>query len=214
MGTEQKHWAKEVVQRTKKRDDIVCTRFCQKKVNQLLAKIAEANATIADFQIQLNTYWSQLTNMSTGAIPVLNPNTTSTATTGDTPVGTTTGTTRNRDPVDRIERLVLRYIQQCTQHVKRSAENKVRLARVQMEEFKALEDFEQIATPLQWNIHLTLKPRMKLWSTKNKNYHLATKRIEYNLPPNFIGKKSLAKKKLKKCTIKCAILQRITEPVP
>ncbi|CAF4426709.1 unnamed protein product [Rotaria sp. Silwood2] len=198
MGTEQKHWAKEVVQRTKRRDDVICTRFVQKKINQLSAKIAEANATISDLQIQLNTYWSQITNTNASTTtPVLNPNASIEATTAATTVTTTDGiittpstttTTRNRDPVDRIEKLTLRYIHQCTQHAKRLAESKIRLAKVQMEEFKALEDFEQIATPLQWNIHLTLKPKMKLWSTKNKNYLTATKRIEYDFPPNFIGK--------------------------
>ncbi|CAF3120354.1 unnamed protein product [Rotaria sp. Silwood2] len=198
MGTEQKHWAKEVVQRTKRRDDVICTCFVQKKINQLSAKIAEANATISDLQIQLNTYWSQITNTNASTTtPVLNPNASIEATTAATTVTTTDGiittpstttTTRNRDPVDRIEKLTLRYIHQCTQHAKRLAESKIRLAKVQIEEFKALEDFEQIATPLQWNVHLTLKPKMKLWSTKNKNYLTATKRIEYDFPPNFIGK--------------------------
>ncbi|CAF4310077.1 unnamed protein product, partial [Rotaria magnacalcarata] len=53
--------------------------------------------------------------------------------------------------------------------------------------FKALEDFEQIATPSQWNIHVLLKPKIKVWSTKNKNYRTVLKRIEYDLPPKFIS---------------------------
>ena len=61
-----------------------------------------------------------------------------------------------------------------------------------MEEFKALEDFEQTATPLQWNIHLMLKPKMKTWSTKNKNNQIAMKRVEYDLPPKFINKTELS----------------------
>ena len=56
-----------------------------------------------------------------------------------------------------------------------------------MEEYKALEVFEQIATPMQWNTHLILKSKMKLWTTKNKNYLAATKRVEYDLPPKFIS---------------------------
>ena len=60
-----------------------------------------------------------------------------------------------------------------------------------MEEFKALEDFEQIATPGQWNLHLILKPKMKTWSTKNRNCLTATKRVEYDLPPKFIEKNDL-----------------------
>jgi hypothetical protein len=33
-----------------------------------------------------------------------------------------------------------------------------------------------------------LKPKMKLWSTKNKNYQMAMKRVEYDSPPKFISK--------------------------
>ena len=61
-----------------------------------------------------------------------------------------------------------------------------------MEEFKALEDFQQVASPLQWNMHLVLKPKMKLWSTKHKNQQMATKRVEYDLPPKFIGNTQLS----------------------
>ncbi|CAF4154274.1 unnamed protein product [Rotaria sp. Silwood2] len=186
MGMEQKHWSKEIIQRTKRRDDVTCTRFVQKKINQLLAKIAQANATISDLQIQLNIYWNQLTN------PIVPPATTTTNTTISTitatPVITTESTVGRRDPVDRIEKLILKYIHQCTQHVKKLSENKIKMAKMQMEEFKALQDFEQIATPLQWNIHLTLKPKMKLWPTTNKNLQVALKRVEYDLPPNFIAK--------------------------
>ena len=38
-----------------------------------------------------------------------------------------------------------------------------------MEEFEVLDDFDQIATSLHSNIRLTLKPKMKLWSTKTNN---------------------------------------------
>ncbi|CAF4296920.1 unnamed protein product, partial [Rotaria sordida] len=42
------------------------------------------------------------------------------------------------------------------------------------------------------NIHLALKPRIKLWSTKNKNYLAALKRVEYDTPPKFIEKVDLS----------------------
>ncbi|CAF2157733.1 unnamed protein product, partial [Rotaria magnacalcarata] len=57
LATEKKHWAKEVVQRTKRRDDVLNTRFVQKKINQLTSNISEASAAISDLQIQLSTYW-------------------------------------------------------------------------------------------------------------------------------------------------------------
>ena len=100
IGTEQKHWVKEVVQRTKKRDDVICTRFVQKKINQLSAKIAQANATISDLQIQLHIYWNQLT--ATSILPTTSAPTDNLTTTSLNP------TRNNRDPVDRIEKLILR----------------------------------------------------------------------------------------------------------
>jgi hypothetical protein len=171
MGTQDKHWAKEVIQCTKKRDDIVNNRFVQKKINRFTTNIARANATISDLQIQLATYWTQATA----------------GTTISTAPSSTTNTNRIRESTERLEKIILKYIQHCTQHVKNVAENKIRLAKAQMEEYKALEAFEQISTPAQWNIHLILKPKMKLYSTKNKNYQIAMKRVEYDLPPKFIS---------------------------
>ncbi|CAF3262446.1 unnamed protein product, partial [Rotaria sp. Silwood2] len=66
-----------------------------------------------------------------------------------------------REPIDRLENYILEYIHTHTQHIKKLAETKVQLAKVQLDEFKALEEFEQIATPAQWNMHLVLKPKIK-----------------------------------------------------
>ncbi|CAF4115744.1 unnamed protein product [Rotaria sordida] len=68
------------------------------------------------------------------------------------------------------------------------AQSRIQLAKAQMEEYKALEDFEQIATPAQWNTHFLLKPKMKLWSTKNKNDQTLSKRVELDMPPKIIDK--------------------------
>ncbi|CAF3503095.1 unnamed protein product [Rotaria sp. Silwood1] len=81
-------------------------------------------------------------------------------------------TGRIRDAVDRLEKAILKYIQH---------------SQVQIEEYKVLEDFKEIATPNQWNIDLMLKPKMKQWNTKNTNYLTATKRVEYDLPQKFIS---------------------------
>ncbi|CAF4241523.1 unnamed protein product, partial [Rotaria sordida] len=218
MGTEQKHWAKEIVRRTKRRDNVINTRFVQKKINRLITVIAEACATISELQIQLSTYWmqtisettnqrlAQITanlvarqlsvdrarqtttagNVGTDTDDELDTGTTGTA--GAAP--TTTATTKNhiRESVERIEKYILEYIYFCTQHVKKMAQTRIQLAKAQMEEYKALEDFEQIATPTQWNTHFLLKPKVKLWSTKNKNYQLLSKRVELDIPPKIIDK--------------------------
>ncbi|CAF2874737.1 unnamed protein product [Rotaria sp. Silwood2] len=53
------------------------------------------------------------------------------------------------------------------------AQNRIELAKGQMKEFKALEDFEQIATPTQWNTHFLLKLKIKLCQQRIKiiNYY-------------------------------------------
>jgi hypothetical protein len=67
-------------------------------------------------------------------------------------------------------------------------DNRIQLCKAQSEEFKALEDFKQIASPAQWNIHYVLKSKVKLCSIKKKNYRTATKQVEYDLLPKFIEK--------------------------
>ncbi|CAF4430201.1 unnamed protein product [Rotaria socialis] len=203
MATEYKHWAKEVVQRTKRRDDTTNSRFVQKKMNQLMTGIAQASANISDLQIQLATYWeynaaemtaqkqAQTTAELTTNLIIERTGLTTTTTQVRSPTTMTASTitkVQSLDPVERLENHILEYIHQCTLHVKKMAENRIQLAKAQMAEFKALEDFEQIATPSQWNIHLMLKPKVKLCSTKNKNKTIATKRVEYDLPPKFISK--------------------------
>ena len=65
MGTENKHWAKEVVQRTKKRDNNVNRRFVIKKINQLTTYIAQDCANISGLQIQVGDYWTQTIEATT-----------------------------------------------------------------------------------------------------------------------------------------------------
>ncbi|CAF3183115.1 unnamed protein product, partial [Rotaria sp. Silwood2] len=204
MGTENKHWAKEIILRTKRRDDIVNSQFIKKKINQLSTVVAQANATISDLKVQLRTYWSQVPGYRKGKPTADNVAQTTTTTNTTTPTEiTATATTpkpiavpltvdKIRSKTEEIEKLILKYLQHCTQHVKKINETRIQLAKAQMDEFKALEEFEQIATPSQWNIHLTLKPKMKLWSTKNKNYLTAVKRVEYDMPPKFISKTDLS----------------------
>ena len=165
LGTNQQQWAKEVVQKTKKRDNVINTRFTQKKIARLIVEITKSTAIITDLQIQLGTYLSQQ------------------------PVQTTApSTNRTRDAIDRLEKAILKYIHHCTQHVGQMALNRVKLATAQLAEYKALKDFESLASPSQWNTHMILKPRIATLLTKSKNYRVATKRVEYDLPPKLISK--------------------------
>ncbi|CAF4307148.1 unnamed protein product, partial [Rotaria sordida] len=143
--------------------------------------IAENVATIVCEKINNNKK-----STTTTAAPATSPTT--------TPLPTAANTLKNqvREPIEKLEKYILKYVYTYTQHVKKMAETKVQLAKAQLDEFKALEEFEQIATPSQWNIHLALKPRIKLWSTKNKNYLAALKRVEYDIPPKFIEKVDLS----------------------
>ncbi|CAF1497080.1 unnamed protein product [Rotaria sordida] len=202
MGTENKHWAKELVQHTKKRDDFVKIRFVKKKINQLSATIAQANATISDLKIQLRAYWSQIPGYQKRKVTA--DDITQTVTAAETNTTTTTTITaaavtpklmvvplsidRIRSKTNELGKVILKYLQHCTQQVKKMHETRIQLAKVQMDEFKALEDFEQIATPAQSNTHFLLKPKMKLWLIKNKNYQILSKCVELDMPPKTIDK--------------------------
>ncbi|CAF4295352.1 unnamed protein product [Rotaria sordida] len=95
---------------------------------------------------------------------------------------------RIRSKTDELGKLILKDLQHCTQQVKKMHETRIQLTKVQMDEFKALEDFEQIATPAQSNTHFLFKPKMKLWLTKNKNYQILSKCVELDMPPKIIDK--------------------------
>ncbi|CAF2268916.1 unnamed protein product [Rotaria magnacalcarata] len=67
-------------------------------------------------------------------------------------------------------------------------QGRIELAKVEIEEYKALTDFNQIATPAQFNFHFVLESKVKQCSMKNKSYVMVTKRAEYGLLPKFIEK--------------------------
>ncbi|CAF4547627.1 unnamed protein product, partial [Rotaria socialis] len=196
MATENKHWAKEIIQRTKQRDEIVNNRFIKNKINQLALIMAQSGASISDLKTQLRTYWSQVPSYkgSKAAIDALaqgTPTTTTSSTTESTTskiTATSLAPDRIRDKVDQVEKVIYKYLYHCTEHVKMSIENRIRLAKAQLDEFKALEDFQLASTPNHRIIHFVLKSKVKLWSTKNKNRTTILKRIELDLPPKWISK--------------------------
>ncbi|CAF4663397.1 unnamed protein product, partial [Rotaria socialis] len=196
MATENKHWAKEIIQRTKQRDEIVNNRFIKNKINQLALIMAQSGASISDLKTQLRTYWSQVPSYkgSKAAIDALaqgTPTTTTSSTTESTTskiTATSLAPDRVRDKVDQVEKVIYKYLYHCTEHVKMSIENRIRLAKAQLDEFKALEDFQLASTPNHRIIHFVLKSKVKLWSTKNKNRTTILKRIELDLPPKWISK--------------------------
>ncbi|CAF2056870.1 unnamed protein product [Rotaria magnacalcarata] len=157
MGIKQKHWTKEVTQRTKTCYDVVNCQFIRKKINQLVDNIVQADATIFDVQVQLIRYWSHRNS-------------------------------ENHQTIESIEKQILEYISQCTPYVKKMFQVRIELAKVEIEEYKALTDFNQIATPAQFNFHFVLESKVKQCSMKNKRYVMVTKRAEYDLLPKFIEK--------------------------
>ncbi|CAF3575540.1 unnamed protein product [Rotaria sordida] len=162
---------------------------------KLTDEIAALSANISYLQIQLSTYWMHTTSEATTQKIVhttaeLTANLVTTTNANIPSLATTMSTIKNqtREPVDRLEKYILEYLHKCTQHVKKLAENRIQLAKAQMAEYKAFEDFQQIATPIHWNYNSTLKSKIKLWSTKYKNYRTITERIKLDLPPKFISK--------------------------
>ena len=61
------------------------------------------------------------------------------------------------------------------------------MAKAQLNEYKAFEDFEHIAMTSKWEIHFLLKPKMKTWLQKKKNYETTLKCVEYVLSPEFVS---------------------------
>ncbi|CAF1334283.1 unnamed protein product [Rotaria sordida] len=145
------------------------TRFVEKKTKRLTDEIAALSAIHTTAELTAN-----LLTITNANIP--SPATTMSAIKNQT-----------REPVDRLEKHILDYLHKCTQHVKKLTENRIQLAKAQMAEYKALEDFQQITTTIHWNLHSTLKSKIKLWSTKYKNYRTITERIKLNLSPKFIS---------------------------
>ncbi|CAF5189949.1 unnamed protein product, partial [Rotaria magnacalcarata] len=195
MATENKHWTKEIIRRTKQRDEIVNNRFIKNKINQLALIMAQSSASISDLKTQLRTYWSQVPSYkgSKATIDALvqGTSTTTSSTTESTTskiIATSLAPDRVRDKVDQVEKIIYKYLYHCTEHVKMSIENRIRLAKAQLDEFKALEEFQLASTPNHRIIHFVLKSKVKLWSTKNKNRTTILKRIELDLPPKWISK--------------------------
>ncbi|CAF3046168.1 unnamed protein product [Rotaria sp. Silwood2] len=136
MGAENKHWAKEIIQRTKRRDDFVSTQFVKKKINQLTAAIVQANAAISDLKIQLRTYWSQVPEYKKGKSAAdtttqnvtAQPTTTTIATTAPTSAESTAATAARpiasqlsldkiRNKTEELEKLILKYSQHSLKRV-------------------------------------------------------------------------------------------------
>ncbi|CAF1604167.1 unnamed protein product [Rotaria magnacalcarata] len=193
MAIENKHWAKEIVQRTKKRDDIVNNRFIGNEINQLSLTVAQASASISDLKTQLLTYWSQvpLYKGPRSAMDAMAQGTLTSSTTefiASKIVCISLAPDRIREKAEQLEKVILKYLYHFTEHFKKMTENRIRSAKAQMAEFKALEDFQLASTPPHWNIHLILKSKMKSWSTKNKNRTILLKCIELELPAKWIPK--------------------------
>ncbi|CAF1521900.1 unnamed protein product, partial [Rotaria sordida] len=64
--------------------------------------------------------------------------------------------------IDQFGELMSNYIEDCIQHVKKMCDKRILLAKAQMDEYKGLEDFEQVSIAPHKIIHLVLKPKMKI----------------------------------------------------
>ncbi|CAF1434005.1 unnamed protein product [Rotaria sordida] len=89
LGTEKKFWTKEVIQRTKKRDDVIDTRFVEKKTKRLTDAIAALSAIHTTAELTANLLTKTNANIPSPA--------------------TTMSTIKNqtREPVDRLEKHIL-----------------------------------------------------------------------------------------------------------
>ncbi|CAF1203313.1 unnamed protein product [Adineta steineri] len=103
LATEHKHWAKEVVDRTKKRNEHVNLPFIEKKIDQACTKIN-------DIQIHLATYWLQIPTASAAVAAAV------------ASINTTTNSNKNvsnRTRIKNIEKLLTDYIKENIQRIKK-----------------------------------------------------------------------------------------------
>ena len=172
LGLEENQSAKEVVNRTGKRDAYINSRFIEKKTRQCQSTINRCRMAIADLQIQLTDYWTQISTRKKAST--------------DKTASASSAHRRLCVDITQIDNSVKAYIKDCTKHVKIMTDNRVQLAKSELAEYKASNEFKNSADPLHWQIHLTLKPKIKTWSIKNKNNRIAQERVTHNLFPKFI----------------------------
>ena len=218
LAEEHKHWAKEIVNRTKNRDDYNTNlRFTKKKIAQLQSKIVQKAAEITDLQTNLGTYWTYVptnkknqnkqttttetattmattTNDNSSPVVLPPPSTAAAVATtinNDNNTNPTTNTEHIRIRSNILEESLINYIEENIQHIKDIADNRVNIAKLELDEFNAFNNFKNIATPNQKYIHRLLSTKTKICHTKNQNYHIAAKRAQFNILPKFIAKTNL-----------------------
>ncbi|UJR18785.1 hypothetical protein I4U23_005691 [Adineta vaga] len=97
LGIEYKHWTKEVVNRTRTRNDDTCKIFIQKKIDHFETIINQANTKINNLQIKLAHYWSQIRNKRDVYITPASATITTTSAHHHPPSSTTTTTKDNNN---------------------------------------------------------------------------------------------------------------------
>ncbi|CAF1416344.1 unnamed protein product [Adineta ricciae] len=195
--------------------------FINKKLSQFKTKIHQKAAEITSLQIELGNYWNYtavkkrskqtkttMTNSNNPAdmiilagAPDINITPAITATTITATTNTTTAPSTSidnhtdpeflRNDIQKVDKLLINYIEENIQHIRNMAENRVKLAKLEMIEYKSFEDFKQIATPNQICAHEIIRTKVKVWHTTNKNYHTADKRLRFNILPKFVAKTNL-----------------------
>ncbi|CAF1199245.1 unnamed protein product [Adineta ricciae] len=179
LNDDSNFWAKEIINRTRGRDNIEIKRFVDKKINYFQSKIDECIAIISNLQIEFSQFWTQIASRrKESRIPTR---------------GVTPSYSRPSFDFDKMDTTLTDYINQHTKHIVKNCKVRLEIANAQKEEYQALKNFETITKKKSlWNTHLILKPKLKNWFIKSKNFHIIQRRIEYNLLPKFITKNNFS----------------------
>ncbi|CAF1250453.1 unnamed protein product [Rotaria sordida] len=127
MGKENRYWSEEVLQNTKTHDYHTNIRFIQSKLNQLAYNIIELDDDIEDATDKLKNNWAQdsfhqLCETIREHFRIDIPGVTK----------------EEKNPIDRLEDDVMKYIKHCTQYTRDIVESKIQLSKAEMERFKIL----------------------------------------------------------------------------
>ncbi|CAF4576342.1 unnamed protein product, partial [Didymodactylos carnosus] len=180
IGTKDKHWAHEIVKKSKSRDDNVNRQYCIHKISELQRAISNHGNAVTKLQSELIAF-----------VPYYN----------DVP-----GNTNNNGPVvthdeaaiqnARKPKIHLRAADNTIQeylkiHTKKLAEicaNRVQTAYAELKEFENLKTFEEKATPLQRAHVKILRDKLDIQYGKQKNVSFLKEQIQMEIVPKAVPK--------------------------
>ncbi|CAF0971996.1 unnamed protein product [Didymodactylos carnosus] len=180
IGTKDKHWAHEIVKKSKSRDDNVNRQYCIDRISELQRAISNHGNAVTKLQSELIAFAPYYNDVPGN----INNN-------GTTVTHEEVAAQNARKPRMHI-RLADNTIQEYLKiHTKKCAEicaNRVHTAYAELKEFENLKTFEEKATPLQRAHVKILKGKLDIQYGKQKNVNFLKNQIQMGIIPKTIPK--------------------------